>query len=379
MGSVEASSIRPASGEDLAALVEIHLASARYHAQLDPDFYAVPARDAVEAHLRARLESESRILVADVDGQPVGSVSVELRTPSADSMIRPVPTAWVGIAILEAWRGRGVGTALMRAAEEWAREQGAERVMLDASLTNVDALRFYEGIGYRRTGIILTKPLTGGSEARQPRDLGWREIAAIDARLERGEIDEEEWHAAMAALVVPAYLAAATPSEGSGKQGSAEDWEHARSHVADAIDRDGSFLDVGCANGYLLECLPRWSRYRLDRYGLDIAPELVDLARGRLPELADRLFVGNALHWEPPHRFTYVRTGLEYVPRHRRRELVERLLGWCERLIIGPMTEAIDGPTERLLVEWGHPPSGRSERPHRHANAVYRALWVDAR
>lgn len=211
-----------------------------------------------------------------------------------------------------------------------------------------------------------------------PRDLAWREIAEIDARLEGGEIDEEGWHAAMAALVVPAYLAAETPWEGSGKQGSAEDWEHARSHVADAIDRDGSFLDVGCANGYLLECLPRWTSHRLDGYGLDIAPELIDLARQRLPDLADRLHVGNALHCEPPHRFTYVRTGLEYVPRRRQRELVDRLLTWGERLIIGPMTEPVDGPTERLLAGWGHPPTGGSERSHRRPDAVYRVLWIDA-
>lgn len=211
-----------------------------------------------------------------------------------------------------------------------------------------------------------------------PRDLGWREIAEIDARLERSEIDEDGWHAAMAALIVPAYLAAPTPWQGSGKQGTFEDWEYARSHVSDAIDRDGSFLDIGCANGYLLECLPRWAPHRLDRYGLDIAPELVDLARRRLPDLADHLFVGNALRWKPPHRFTYVRTGLEYVPATRRRELVERVLGWCDRLIIGPMSEPADGPTERLLSEWGYVPSGRSERPHRLRGAVYRALWIDA-
>jgi hypothetical protein len=212
------------------------------------------------------------------------------------------------------------------------------------------------------------------------KDLGWREIAAIDAQLERGEIDEAGWHLEMARLIVPAYLAAETPWEGSGKQGSGEDWEYARSHIAQAIDRDGSFLDIGSANGYLLECLPRWTPHQLDRYGLDIAPELVDLARRRLPELAERLWVGNALSWEPPHRFTYIRTGLEYVPRRRRRDLVERLLGWCERLIIGVFNEEAQArPTEELLRSWGHRVAGRSERAHpRKPGMEYRALWIDA-
>jgi Acetyltransferase (GNAT) family len=269
----------------------------------------------------------------------------------------------------------------MQAAEDRARERGAERMMLDTSAANVDALRFYARLGYRRRGLLLTKPVgaSAAGEPKAPRDLGWRQIAKIDALLERGEIDEAGWHAAMADLIVPAYLAARTPWEGSGKQGTAEDWEQARSLVAHAVDHDGSFLDVGCANGYLLECLPRWTPHRLDRFGLDIAPELIDLARRRVPELADRLFVGNALHWEPPHRLTYVRTGLEYVPRRRRRDLVERLLGWCDRLIIGVMTEPAESLTEGLLTAWGHPPSGRSERRHpRRPGAVYRVLWVDA-
>ncbi len=211
------------------------------------------------------------------------------------------------------------------------------------------------------------------------KDNAWRKVAEINDRLERNEIDEATWHAEMARVIVPAYLAAATPWEGSGKSGSADDWEFARSHVGDAINRDGSFLDIGFANGYLLECLPGWTTYALDRYGLDIAPELVNLARRRLPELADRLWVGNALDWKPPHRFTYIRTGLEYVPRHRRREPVERLMGWCDRLVIGVFNEEAHArSTEELLRSWGYRIAGRSERTNRKKPGIdYRVLWID--
>lgn len=194
------------------------------------------------------------------------------------------------------------------------------------------------------------------------KDNAWREVAAIDARLERGEISAE------------------TPWGGSGKSGSFADWEHARSHIADAIDADGSFLDVGCANGYLLECLPRWTPHRLDRFGVDIAPALVELAVLRLPELADRLYVGNALSWPPPQGFTFIRTGLEYVPRHRRRDLVERLLGCCRRMIIGVFNEEVEArPTEELIGSWGLRVAGRSERVNRRKPEVeYRVLWIDS-
>jgi SAM-dependent methyltransferase len=211
------------------------------------------------------------------------------------------------------------------------------------------------------------------------KENAWREAAELDARLERGALDEEQWHRAWQALVVPKYLAAETAWGQSGKSGTAEDWEWSRSHVADAIDRDGSFLDVGCANGYLLECLGRWTAFDVEPYGLEIAPELAELARSRLPDLADRVFVGNVRTWEPPRSFTYVRTGLDYVPDARRRELVEKLLGSCERLIVGVFNEhESERTTEDQIESWGVTVAGRSIRANRWKPGMeYRVLWID--
>ena len=210
------------------------------------------------------------------------------------------------------------------------------------------------------------------------KENAWREVQEVDERLARGEIDEAQWHREMAMLVVPAYLAAETPWQQSGKSGTADDWEWSRSLIADAIDRDRTFLDVGCANGYLMECLPRWSRPAVEPYGLDISAELVELARSRLPQWRDRFWHGNALAWSPPMRFTYVRTGLDYVPEHRRPELVAHLLRFCERLIIGVFNEhESEDTTERFLREQGFEPSGISERPNRKKPGMrYRVLWL---
>ena len=205
----------------------------------------------------------------------------------------------------------------------------------------------------------------------------WREVAAIDERLERGEIDEDEWHDAMAALVVPAYLAASTAQGGSGHSG---DWEAARRPLLAAVDRDGTFLDVGCANGYLLESVVAWAEHRLEPYGLEIAPELAELARSRLPAWTDRIFVGNVLAWEPPRRFTYVRTSLDYVPARRRCELVERLLTYGERVIVGVYNEERHArPVEQLLRSCAIEPAGRHDVPHPAKHEIdYRVLWIDA-
>ncbi len=129
---------------------------------------------------------------------------------------------------------------------------------------------------------------------------------------------------------VQAYLVCENPRAQSGFAGDERAWERVRRPIAEMVDRDGSFLDIGCANGYLLESIVRWSKHRVEPYGLDFAPKLVELARLRLPQWTDRLFLGEALSWEPPRRFDFVRTELCYVIPACERELVKRLL---ERIV----------------------------------------------
>lgn len=176
----------------------------------------------------------------------------------------------------------------------------------------------------------------------------------------------------------------------SGSSGDDAGWAYKRGLIVDAVDRSGTFLDVGCASGYLMETLHKWCQDRghpIEPFGLDIAPELADLARRRLPHWREQIFVANALDWAPPRRFDFVRTGLEYVPPRRRRDLVERLLKDVVapggRLIIGAYSEERDEtraePSEEERVAgWGFPIAGRSERPHPHdGRLVYRVFWVD--
>lgn len=133
----------------------------------------------------------------------------------------------------------------------------------------------------------------------------------------------------MQALLEPAYLKGTNPREQSGSSRDEEYWERYRRPIVAPMTANGTFLDIGCANGHLMECVERWAAeigIRVEPFGLDISEKLADLARQRLPRWRDRIFVGNALLWEPPRRFDYVRTELVYVPPTRRREYAERLL-----------------------------------------------------
>jgi SAM-dependent methyltransferase len=114
----------------------------------------------------------------------------------------------------------------------------------------------------------------------------------------------------------------------------------------------------------LVESLVRWSPHELEPYGLDFSARLVELARARLPQWADRFFVGDALEWEPPRRFDFVRTELLYAPEERRRELLDRLLARVVapggRLIVcgygSPRRGLPTDPVRRIVREWGYEP-----------------------
>jgi ribosomal protein S18 acetylase RimI-like enzyme len=153
--------IRAAVPADRDALVELDIASAVHHAALDPDSYRVPDREAVASFLDRRgADPDREVLVAVVDEAVVGMVDVTiLESPDNGSIVRPIPTADIGISVLEAWRGRGIGRQLMEAADASARARGAQQIVLDMSSSNVGALRFYRRLGYVDSSLVLRRSL----------------------------------------------------------------------------------------------------------------------------------------------------------------------------------------------------------------------------
>ena len=220
------------------------------------------------------------------------------------------------------------------------------------------------------------------------KERGWRELGVIDEALLRGEIDEDGWHQRILDIVEPAYLAATTPQGQSGNSGDAVRWEQARRLLVDAVprhDQPVDFLDVGCANGLLMESLAAWGAeegVRVEPYGVEISARLADLARDRLPQWHDRIWTGNAMSWVPPRRFEVVRTGLEYVPPRRRADFIDKLLTHVVapggRLVVGVFNEEKDRETvAEALNSWGFRVSGTTSRAHRDPRLRYKAVWID--
>lgn len=95
------------------------------------------------------------VLVAEDDaGKVVGAITVHLFPALHTSDV----TAWLTAVIVdESARDRGVGSAMIEYAEEWAIRHGASRVSLTSAMHRTRAHQFYKERGYEQTGVRLAK------------------------------------------------------------------------------------------------------------------------------------------------------------------------------------------------------------------------------
>lgn len=63
------------------------------------------------------------------------------------------------VAVSEQLRGRGVGSTLMKLAEQWARENGANDVRLTVWAFNEQAVGLYRELGYELRAFEMGKQL----------------------------------------------------------------------------------------------------------------------------------------------------------------------------------------------------------------------------
>jgi ribosomal protein S18 acetylase RimI-like enzyme len=90
-------------------------------------------------------------LVCEIDGTLAGYIRLKPATPLPENAH---VIGVFGLAVAPAARRRGAGSALLAAAEEFARGQGARKLSLRVLSTNAPAIRLYERLGFQREGLL---------------------------------------------------------------------------------------------------------------------------------------------------------------------------------------------------------------------------------
>jgi GNAT superfamily N-acetyltransferase len=106
------------------------------------------------ARIGARDEYET--FVAEREGRAVGFAGV---MHGLSYTYDPPFARLLSLVVEPEERGRGTGAALVAAAERWAREHGATQLHLTTALHRDGAHRFYERLGYERTGARYVRKL----------------------------------------------------------------------------------------------------------------------------------------------------------------------------------------------------------------------------
>ncbi len=234
--------------------------------------------------------------------------------------------------------------------------------------------------GGETTSEVLSVTPTDAAEMLRTAGIPeFAELVLLAAEIRSRPLADSTWFDDQARLLEKHYLAQADPAAQSGKSGGMESWNESRRVIAQAIPADGTFLDVGCANGLLMESVERWSRedgHQIEPYGVDISAGLVELARRRLPQWADRIWLANAWTWRPPRRFDFVHTRVEYVPdRHRRAFVARQLEEFVApggRLLVTPP----DYGPPAYLVRWGFRVGGEVVK-ERAGRPPARVAWIE--
>ena len=113
-------------------------------------------------------DSGSLALVAEADGDVVGNVLI--------SVERSVVSDHVGtlsICVADGWREVGIGSALVDAAKDWARQRGLGKVALGVFPDNDRAIAVYEHAGFAREGLRRRQYRVPGGEFRDELLMAW--------------------------------------------------------------------------------------------------------------------------------------------------------------------------------------------------------------
>jgi GNAT superfamily N-acetyltransferase len=153
---------------DAFAIAHLILESNAYYSSLAPGLFTPIQEDGLEEWIasdsRWFARETSLALIAEIAGEVAGYLEASVEEPDPDAQfsgnrdLRERRLYINAVVTAEKHKRQGIGTRLVEAAEEWAREQGVTLSVCDTFLGSPQSLPFWtERMRYERRSVRLRK------------------------------------------------------------------------------------------------------------------------------------------------------------------------------------------------------------------------------
>lgn len=158
--------IRFARSEDYTGVARLVTQIHQIHVAARPDIYAPYDNPLGRAYFTKMLNEERTAVMVAAEresGEIQGYAVLRVQEAATRPIFQPRKYILIDdLCVEEKLRGRGIGRALFRFAEGYAREIAAASIELAVDAFNADAVRFYESLGMSTRSKRMEKKLTKG-------------------------------------------------------------------------------------------------------------------------------------------------------------------------------------------------------------------------
>lgn len=156
--------------EDAEAIARLVIESNAYYSALAPQLFTPLDQDGFAEWIASGSEWLGRpdtfACVAEIDGEFAGYLEASIQEPDENARfsglrdLRERRLYINSVVTAEAHKRKGIGSRLVRAAEDWARQQGVTLSLCDTYVESPQSVPFWErGLGYSRRSIRFRKRL----------------------------------------------------------------------------------------------------------------------------------------------------------------------------------------------------------------------------
>lgn len=131
----------------------------RYEGQFDADY--LTDKRSVDKLFNEIINGKNQggeIFVAEVEDKVVGFIALEIQTKNDELIVKKIKAVYVAdVAVLAEYRNLGIGSQLLKTAQEFAKNNKIKYLKLIVYADNQKARQLYENMGFRDYEVTMLK------------------------------------------------------------------------------------------------------------------------------------------------------------------------------------------------------------------------------